>query len=527
MGIITSLAEDDVSKFDYVIVGGGTAGCIVASRLSGYLPQKRIIVIEGGPSDIGDDRALILKERVSTQGTELDMRYKTTEQPKGGCSSHNDMVSFRLPEYDTRIWEKLGAKGWTFDTFNRLHDRIRASTYPAAHPRDRNQLTKDWISSAHDALGLPYILDLNDDISGSEGLRPSVGWTPLSYNPDNGYRSSASVAYIHPILRGEEKRPNLTILTSAWVSHLNIIGDAAISVDVTTNDGERLTIPASTEIILCAGSIDTPRLLLLSGLGPRQDLEDLRIQITKDIPGVGQNLQDHPATVVVYDLHDKAPSQTATHSDGLAFLRHKPENWAGDDGNIPDILLHMWALEFSDDTSRVGYARPDNPFCVLPAILRPQTQGKLYLKSDNPTDPPALDFKYFEDPEGYDAELLVAGIKAIRKLAQTEPLKRWIKREVAPGPDIVSDYDLDVYARKVGASIYHPACTTKMGDLEADPLAVVDSKLKVRGMKNLRIADAGIFPTMISVNLMLTVMAVGERAAELIAEDAGWSGLSA
>lgn len=411
--------------------------------------------------------------------------------------------------------------------FSRVQDQLRLMTLPGAHPRDRNQMSKDWVQAAHRALGLPYTSNFNENISSSTGLTEAVGWTPLSYNPENGWRSSASVAYIHPILHGEEKRPNLTILTSAWVSHVNVQGDRAVSVHLTTRNGTKHTVLASAEIILCAGAIDTPRLMLLSGLGPREQLDAVKVPVVKHIPGVGENLQDHPATVVVYDFHEPVPVVTATHSDVLAFLRHKPSNWAGDDGKIPDLLLHVWALELCQDTVRLGYDRPEHPFCFLPVVLRPQSKGRVYLKSNDPADKPAIDFKYFEDAAGYDADILVAGIKATRKIAETEPFARLVKREVAPGPHITSDQELNQYARAVGTTIFHPACTTKMGDLDKDPLAVVDPRLKVRGLQNLRIADAGVFPTMITVNPMLTVCAVGERAAELIAEDAGWPGLQA
>ncbi|KAL7811922.1 GMC oxidoreductase [Trichoderma gracile] len=522
-------------QFDYIIVGGGTAGCVIASRLSGYLPHKNILMIEGGPSDVGDDRALILKDRFKMQGTELDYAYTSVEQPKGnsnilhsrakilgGCSSHNDMVSFRTPEYDAYTWERLGCSGWSFETFKRLYQQLRVITYPGAHPRDQNQLSKDWILSAHRALGLPLVKDFNKGITSSSGLTEGAGWTPLSYNPETGWRGSASVSYIHPILRGDEKRSNLTILTNAWVSRVNLQGDTATSVNVTTSDGQRHVVRAATEIILCAGAIDTPRLMLLSGLGPRERLESVNIPVVKEIPGVGENLQDHPCTLVQFELHDEVPENTATHSDVLAFLRHKPYNWAGDDGNIPDILLHMWQL--NDDMTPAGYERPKHPFIILPVVLRTHARGSVYLKSKDPQDKPDIDFKYFEDADGYDADLLVAGIKAVRKMAASEPLRSWIKHEVAPGAQVTSDEELNKYARAASQTMFHPACTTKMGDVLNDPKAVVDSRLCVRGIKNLRIADAGIFPTMITVNLMLTVLAVGERAAELIAEDAGWQG---
>jgi choline dehydrogenase-like flavoprotein len=437
------------------------------------------------------------------------------------------MVSLRTPAYDSKTWENLGCEGWSSELFERLHDKLRLTTYPAAHPRDRNNLHKDWIKSAHRALNLPLVPDFNEAISSPKGLTAGVGWTPLSYTPDNGWRSSASVAYIHPILRGEEKCPNLTILTRAWVSRINVHGGKAVGIDVKTRDGSRHKVDATKEVVLCAGAFDTSRLMLLSGLGGRKHLEDVGIPVVHDIPGVGENLQDHPATVVVWDLHEPVPQITATHSDAMIFYRHKPANWEGSEGELPDGLIHLWQQDFCQDTNRLGYDQPVNTFCSIPSCLRTHNKGRICLKSADPEEKPALDFQYFQDSEGYDAEVLVAGIKALRKMAQSEPLRGWIKKEIAPGPDVVSDEQLDKYARAVGNTLYHPACTTKMGDLETDPLAVVDSRLRVRGIKNLRIADAGVFPTMITVNLMLTVLAVGERAAELIAEDAGWTGIAA
>lgn len=159
---------------------------------------------------------------------------------------------------------------------------------------------------------------------------------------------------------------------------------------------------------------------------------------------------------------------------------------------------------------------------MTPNIPRPRSRGRLYLTSKDPNVHPALDFRYFTDPEGYDADTFVFGIRAARRIAQEAPFSKWLKREVAPGPDVQTDEQISEYARKVAHTVYHPCGTTRMGDVENDELAVVGSDLKVRGLKDLRIADAGIFPTMTSINPMLTVLGIGERAAELIAEAAGW-----
>jgi choline dehydrogenase-like flavoprotein len=173
----------------------------------------------------------------------------------------------------------------------------------------------------------------------------------------------------------------------------------------------------------------------------------------------------------------------------------------------------------------LGYDNPVDAFCMTPNIPRPRSRGRIYLTSSDPTIKPALDFRYFTDPEGYDAATFVAGIKAARKVAQQEPFKKWIKREVAPGPAITSDEGISEYARKAAHTVYHPAGTTKMGDLKRDRMAVVDSKLKVRDLEGVRIADAGVFPEMTSINPMVTVLGIGERAAELIAQEWGWKGM--
>lgn len=173
----------------------------------------------------------------------------------------------------------------------------------------------------------------------------------------------------------------------------------------------------------------------------------------------------------------------------------------------------------------LGYDTPIDAFCMTPNIPRPRSRGRVYLTSADPYEKPALDFRYFTDPEGYDAATLVAGMRAARKVAEQEPFKSWLKREVAPGPQVQSDEDLSEYARRVAHTVYHPAGTTKMGDVQRDKMAVVDPELRVRGLANMRIADAGVFPEMPSINPMLTVLSVGERAAELIATEHGWRGL--
>lgn len=373
-------------------------------------------------------------------------------------------------------------------------------------------------------MNIPVIENFNDDIRNKGELTEGVGFFNVSYNPDDGRRSSASVAYIHPILRGDEKRPNLTILTNAWVSKVNVENDTVTGVNVTLQSGVTHTLRAKKETILCAGAVDTPRLLMLSGLGPREQLTSLNIPVIKDLPGVGENLIDHPESIIMWEL-TKPVDHTATtmDSDAGIFFRREAPNAAGFDGRAADVMMHCYQIPFTLNTTRLGYDEPINAFCMTPNIPRPRSRGRLYLTSSDPSVKPALDFRYFTDPEGYDAATIVEGLKVARKVAQQAPFKDWIKREVAPGPNVTSDEALSEYGRRVAHTVYHPAGTTKMGDVARDPLAVVDPSLKIRGLKGVRIADAGVFPDMPSINPMLTVLTIGERAAELIAEEAGWT----
>lgn len=450
----------------------------------------------------------------------------------GGCSSHNTLISFRPFEYDCKLWESHGCDGWSFKTFSRVLDNLRNTVQPV-HNRHRNQLCKDWVKSCGSALDIPVLHDFNHEIREKGDLTQGVGFFSVSYNPDDGRRSSASVAYLHPIFRGEENRPNLTVLTNAWVSRINVSGDKVTGVDVTLQDGSKHILRARMETVLCAGAVDTPRLMLLSGLGPKDQLQHLKIPVTRDIPGVGENLMDHPETIIIWELNKPVPiNQTTMDSDAGIFLRREPPNAAAapspsnprgiPDGHVADVMMHCYQIPFCLNTTRLGYDEPIDAFCMTPNIPRPRSRGRLYLTSNDPTVKPALDFKYFTDPEGYDAATLVWGIKAARKVAQQAPFKEWIKREVAPGEAVQSDEELSEYARRVAHTVYHPAGTTKMGDLAKDGLAVVDCRLRVRGLKGVRIADAGVFPVMTTINPMLTVLGIGERAAEMIAEEAGW-----
>lgn len=438
----------------------------------------------------------------------------------GGCSSHNDGVSLRPFEYDTRQWEKLGAKGWGWQTFDRLFGKLR-TRFQTVDPRHQNQLMKDWIQSASTSLDIPIIDDFNPAIASQGNVKNGAGFITVSYNPDDGTRSSASVAYIHPILFGKEPRPNLTVLTNTWVTKVNLAGEEVTGVNIRFKSGEERTVYSDHETILCGGAIDTPRLLLLSGIGPRDHLKAVNIPLKKHLPGVGENLQDHPETVIVFEMHRPAPPEHVMDADAALWMRERPVNPIDQDYGA-DIQMHVYQLPLTMHTERMGYDVPEHAFSIMPNVARPKSRGRVYLYSNDPLAKPALDFRYFTDPEGYDESMILAGLKAARKISQQEPFRSWIKREVAPGPAIQSDEALTKYALEAGGTVYHPAGTAKMGNIGKDPMAVVDPELRVRDLKKLRIADASVFPTMVTVNPMVTVLCIGERAAELIAQEAGW-----
>jgi choline dehydrogenase len=506
-----------MSSYDYVIVGGGTAGSVIADRLTED-PGVSVALVEGGPSDIDRPEVLTLRRWLGLLGGDLDYAYPTTEQPRGnshilhsrakvlgGCSSHNTLISFKPLPSDWDEWEAEGATGWGAAGMDPYFRKLKNNIVPVGE-QDRNEIARDFIASAKEALDVPQIDGFN-----REPFYEGVGFFDLSYHPETNKRSSASVAYLHPHIEAGD-RPNLEILLETWAFRVEFEGDRATGVHVRGKDGAERLLTAGREVLICAGAVDTPRLLMLSGVGPRADLEGLGIEVKRDLPGVGENLLDHPESVIVWETEGPIPDNSAMDSDAGLFLRRDRE-LAG-----PDLMFHFYQIPFTDNPERLGYERPPYGVSLTPNIPKPRSRGRLYLTSADPEVKPALDFRYFTDPEDYDARTLVDGIKAAREVARTEPLARWLKREVAPGPDITSDEEISEYARRVAHTVYHPAGTCRIGAPD-DELAVVDPELKIRGLEGIRIADASVFPSMPSVNPMIGVLMVGEKAADLIRSD--------
>lgn len=508
------MSPDGGTGYDYVVVGGGTAGSVLASRLTED-PSVTVAVIEGGPSDLDRPEVLTLRRWLGLLGGELDYDYPTVPQPRGnshirhsrarvlgGCSSHNTLISFKPLPADWQEWVDAGAAGWGPEVMDGHYGRLRNRIVPVAEA-DRNAVARDFVTAAHEALGVPVVEGFN-----REPFVDGVGFFDLAYHPEDGTRSSASTAYLHPHMRAGD-RPNLTLLLETWAHRLEASDGRITGVHVRTADGQDTIVSARREVLVCAGAIDTPRLLLLSGIGPAADLEALGIEVTHGLPGVGEGLQDHPESVIVWETREALPPNSAMDSDAGLFVRRDPAS------PVPDLMFHLYQIPFTDHPERLGHRRPDHGVSMTPNVPKARSRGRLSLVSADPTVKPALDFRYFTDPDGHDERTLVDGIRLAREVAATEPLASWLAAEVCPGPDVTSDEAISAYARSVAHTVYHPAGTCRMGAPD-DEGAVVDPDLRVRGLDGIRVVDASVFPTLPAVNPMVAVLMVGERAAELI-----------
>jgi choline dehydrogenase-like flavoprotein len=507
-------------SWDVIVIGGGTAGAVIASRLTED-PSVRVALIEAGPSDAGDNRVLLLRNWLQLLGSELDYDYTIEPQPRGnshirhsrarvlgGCSSHNTMIAFRPLPADLAEWRDAGGEA--------VADGIAAAWPLLATPitpvaaADRNPVVDAFLTAAT-SLGLDLVEDFN-----AEPFVGAAGYFSVGYDPATGVRSSSSVAYLHPHL----DRPNLDLILDTRVLRLVFDAERACTgVEVRSGDGTGTgtgtgtveILSASAEVVVCAGAIDTPRLLLLSGIGPAPALQALGLPVVADVPGVGEHLLDHPESVITWETVPLAP-QTVMGADAGLFVRRDPAA-AG-----PDLMFHFCTGPYDIQTAPLGYPSPEHGISLTPNIPKARSVGRIWLDSADPDRPPRIDFRYFTDPDGHDEQTILDGLKLARRLAATPPLSDWILKEVAPGPDVDTDEKLSAYGRAVSNSVYHPMGTAKLGT-DADPMAVVDGTLKVRGVTGVRIADASIFPTTPTVNPMVSVLLLGEHAATVIRAD--------
>jgi choline dehydrogenase len=518
-----------MSNADYVIVGAGSAGCVLAARLSED-PDVNVTLIEAGGK--GRHPNIAIPAAFAKQfKTKLDWDFATEPEPYcdqrslyvprgrglGGSSNMNAMLYVRGRPLDYDLWERdHGATGWGWSNvlpyFLKAEDnqRGRSEFHSSGGPvriedeRSPRKLTGRFMAATANA-GVPRI----DDYNGPE----QDGVAPVQVFQKNGRRWSAADAYLRPVL----KRNNLRVLTNKLVTGVEVTNGRASGVKL--GDGE--VIKAEREVLLAAGAIGSPQLLLLSGIGPAGDLGEVGIPVVHELPGVGANLQDHPYCTPVWESSQpeslygadkpkyllewvlrRSGPLTSSVAEAFAFIRSRPGLPA------PDIQFHFAPAYFVDHGNEEfeGHA-----FTAGPVLVTPRSRGTVTLRSADPSAKPRILTNTLAEPE--DVAALVSAIKLVREWVKAEPLAEATRREIYPGPTVTSDEDLEAWLRAHVELIYHPSGTCKMG---AGDDAVVDPQLRVRGIDGLRVCDASVFPLIPGGNTAAPTMMVAEKGADLI-----------
>jgi choline dehydrogenase-like flavoprotein len=500
--------------FDYLVVGGGTAGSVLAARLSED-PAVSVGLLEWGPDDEHEPRARELRRWAEMLEGEFDLDYRSVPQERGnsairqarlrilgGCSNGNTMISWRTLSADLEEWVERGAAGWGPEVVLPYYDRLQTPIHPVS-PEDRNPMVADMVTAAAAALGIPERTEWNDGRLDEQA--EGVGFFEVGYTADGNLRSSASAHYLHAV---RASRANLAVLLDARVERLDVVGGRARGV-VARVDGEPVRYRARREVIVCCGAIDSPRLLQLSGIGPREVLDAAGITVVVDLPGVGENLMDHAEGLVVWELDESPPSTCASGWDAGALVSVVEPH------DRPDVLMHFPVEPWVVHAEAYGAELPERIVSVAPNVARPASRGRVWVTSADPLAPPSIDYRYFTDPEGRDEAMLVAGVRLARRIGEAEPFASRLVREVFPGPEVQTDEEISEVARATHQTVYHVSGTCKIG-ADDDPFAVLRPDLTVRGVEGLRVADASVFPQLVATNPVVTVMMVAERAADLV-----------
>jgi choline dehydrogenase len=497
-----------MNTYDFVVVGGGSAGSVVASRLSEH-PDARVLLIEAGPAH-GEERTTVPAAWRSLVGTDADWGHTTVAQaglngrtvayPQGrllgGSSAINAMMHLRGHRAAIDMWEKEGAEGWSFDDLLPYYRRtehtegrdtavrgtggpMRPRSAVPPHPAARACF------EAFRTCGFPVADDLN--APEAEG----VTWTELTVV--DGVRQSAADAYLRPFL----DRGNLTVLTGAVAQGLVFSGNRCTGVRY-LRDGVPHTARADSEVILSAGAIGSPHLLMLSGVGPAAALRGHGIEVVADLPGVGANLSDHPLGLAFFSAGRSMPAGVNNHIEVVGVTRTDPSL------AFPDVQLFFMDVALALSGGQ-GYA-------IGFSAIAPHSRGSVRLLSADPSAAPAIDPGLLSDER--DLETMLTALLMARDINSAEPMNPWRGREAIPGSAVDDPDHLRAFLRERGATTYfHPVGTCRTGSTEA---AVTDTRLRVHGVEGLRVVDASVMPSIPAANPHPTVLAVAERAADMI-----------
>ncbi|PCR91677.1 GMC family oxidoreductase [Natrinema ejinorense] len=520
--------------YDYVIVGAGPAGCVLANRLSADA-ETDVLLLEAGEPDT--ERKIGIPAAFSElfQST-VDWNYHTEAQSElhdrelywprgktlGGSSSINAMIYIRGQPADYDRWAELGNEGWGYEDvlpyFMRAeHNERGPSDYHAisgprnvADPQSPNELSEAFVAAGQ-AAGLPHNPDFNAGDQAGVGL--------YQVTQEDGRRHSGADAYLKPVL----DRPNLTAETGAQVTQIRFDGQVAVGVEYAHNDADvgPARVDAAQEVILSAGAINSPQLLLLSGVGPADHLAEHDVPVVADRPGVGRNLQDHLQAGVGYECErpiSLADADSIWNLLKFLLLKRGPlTSNVGEAGGFatvsetadtPDVQFHFAPSHFVEH----GLDNPDgHGFSLNVLRLRPESRGRIALASADPFDDPVIDPQYLT--EGADLEVLLEGVKLVREILRAEPFDEYRGAELLPGSDVRTDEELTEHIRETAETLYHPVGTCKMGD---DDMAVVDDRLRVHGLEGLRVVDASVMPTIPSGNTDAPTTMIAEKAADFV-----------